>query len=88
MQVLFIVSNFVLHCCNCFCTFTSKKETWCGVLHHVCREHTWATGQYKHDPINDMESNKKYLEKEPWLHYARYYDYQLSKAGRKFVEKF
>ena len=23
-----------------FYTFTSKKETWCGVLHHVCGEHT------------------------------------------------
>ena len=39
-----------------------KKETWVGVLHHVCGEHTWATGQCKHDPLGD-ESSKKYLEK-------------------------
>ena len=32
------------------------------MLHHVCGEHTWATGQCKHDPLSD-ESAKKYLEK-------------------------
>ena len=32
------------------------------MLHHVCGEHTWATGQCKHDPLGD-ESAKKYLEK-------------------------
>ena len=35
---------------------------WVGVLHHVCGEHTWATGQCKHDPLGD-ERAKKYLEK-------------------------
>ena len=39
-------------------------DTWCGVLHHVCGEHTWATGQCKHDAIEDVAlSNKNYLEK-------------------------
>lgn len=40
----------------------SLQETWSGVLHHVCGEHTWATGQCKHNPIGD-EANDKYLEK-------------------------
>ena len=65
MQVLFVVYNFV-HCYNYFLKLSfQKKETWCtcGVLHHVGGEHSWATGQCKHEPINDMENNKKYLEK-------------------------
>ena len=52
----------LLHYFNIIFFFNCKKETWVGVLHHVCGEHTWPTGQCKHDPLGD-ESAKKYLEK-------------------------
>ncbi|XP_068709173.1 uncharacterized protein [Montipora foliosa] len=57
-----IVNHFWYCSQDCNGSEEQLKETWVGVLHHVCGEHTWATGQCKHDPLGD-ESAKKYLEK-------------------------
>ncbi|XP_020912972.2 uncharacterized protein LOC110250696 [Exaiptasia diaphana] len=37
------------------------EESWLGLLHHVCGEHTWAESSCSHEP--ETESNTKYLRK-------------------------
>ena len=51
-------------------TYTSPKhawlaynDSWQGVLHHVCGEHSWAESQCSHGAHVEEESSKKYLTK-------------------------
>lgn len=43
--------------------FILLQDTWFGVLHHVCGEHSWGGGECKHDPEAVSNQEKAYLQK-------------------------
>ena len=40
-----------------------SQDSWQGVLHHVCGEHSWAESSCNHGPHVEGESSKKPLDK-------------------------
>ncbi|XP_068735198.1 uncharacterized protein [Montipora capricornis] len=58
-----IVNHFWFCCQSCDGSVDELKETWFGVLHHVCGEHEWAGGACKHSPDETGTSGKTYLAK-------------------------
>lgn len=44
--------------------FSLVQDTWVGVLHHVCGEHSWASGRCKHEDQENTEGPNNYLNKD------------------------
>lgn len=58
-----IVNHFWFCCQSCNRDVEELKDTWFGVLHHVCGEHSWGGGECKHDPEAVSNQEKAYLQK-------------------------
>ena len=44
------------------------QTKWIRILHHICNEHTWSTGQCEHDELTELPKGRDgaiipYLEK-------------------------
>ncbi|XP_056118488.1 uncharacterized protein LOC130095738 [Rhinichthys klamathensis goyatoka] len=56
------IVNHFWYCCKPALTEEQFKMMWHGVLHHVCNQHSWATGCCEHEPLDEGSQNK------PWIH--------------------
>ncbi|XP_065054975.1 uncharacterized protein LOC135683598 [Rhopilema esculentum] len=56
--------NHFWHCCeNAKGDEEKLKDSWLGILHHICDEHEWADSQCNHGPLQSAEP-KQYLKKD------------------------
>jgi len=39
------------------------QDSWISIIHHICGEHEWKSGQCPHEPI-EGEDNNPYLTKD------------------------
>ncbi|XP_066929688.1 uncharacterized protein [Clytia hemisphaerica] len=59
------IVNHFWHCCqNCNTDLDKLKDMWLGVLHHVCGEHVWATGECSHGELHKDDEKKTPLAKD------------------------
>eukprot|EP00112_Aurelia_sp_Birch-Aquarium-sp1_P012866 Seg2710.2 transcript_id=Seg2710.2/GoldUCD/mRNA.D3Y31 product="hypothetical protein" protein_id=Seg2710.2/GoldUCD/D3Y31 len=57
-----VVNHFWYSCELAKGDVAKLKDSWFGVVHHVCNEHEWAESQCKHGPLTELEP-KTYLSK-------------------------
>ncbi|XP_062380313.1 uncharacterized protein LOC134068643 [Sardina pilchardus] len=80
------VVNHFWWCCKTADTFQQFLALWIGVLHHVCNQHTWATGSCQHDHLEDTHG-KQWIERDSQSHKALV-SIVLNKRWQKNVHKF
>ena len=58
------IVNHFWHCCETAKGDEKKlKDSWLGILHHICDEHEWADSQCDHGPLQSTEP-KQFFSKD------------------------
>lgn len=79
------IINHFWWCCKKAENVDEFLTLWVGIIHHVCNEHEWATGQCQHEPIE--ETQKEWLQKDSKAHEALV-DIILKKRWLKDIHKY
>ncbi|KAK3747403.1 hypothetical protein QZH41_012086 [Actinostola sp. cb2023] len=59
-----VIRNHFWYCCqSCHGNEEQLKDSWISIIHHICGEHEWESGQCPHEPI-EGEDNNPYLTKD------------------------
>ncbi|XP_041834095.1 uncharacterized protein LOC121635100 [Melanotaenia boesemani] len=79
------IVNHFWWCCKKAENFEEFLILWVGIIHHVCNEHEWATGQCQHGLIE--EAQKEWIENDSKAHEALV-DIVLKKRWLKDIHKY